>query len=201
MKTLPLAPLATLATAALLVIAGCSPYQVRINKTEGLMLPNARSFRVNYDVHDDQGKSITDEIMRSEIERWYQFTEMAHRARYAFEDLDYRFVYDPGVPADFVVDVGFSAFYSEKITEEQLWSQRPATLLVGRKNPDGTYTHVVVLSVLAKNPRVTSDELVVVWEGRGTLTDENPDARLAGYPIMVELLKSYPLAPLPAPSR
>ena len=181
-------------TVVALAGAGCSPYRTRIIQAQGIELPRRQVFRVNYQIHDPDGKNITDEIMRTDLARWEQFMEMCDRTRAAFEELGYKPVFDNYQPVDFVADVGFSAFYSAKVTEQNIWDQAPATLLCGATHPNGMFTHFVLLRVLAKNPRVTSSDLVNVWEGRGTLTDENPDVRLAGFPILVELLRSFPLA-------
>jgi hypothetical protein len=156
-------------------------------------LPGLRTFRINYDVHDDMGNNITEEIMKSETERWFMFAEMCDKAKEAFKEKGYQWVYDPYVKSDFIVDVCFSAFYSETITEEEMLDQKPATFLVGRKEGEEK-THLVFLTVLAYDPELESKDLVVLWEGRGALTDPYDDARDASFPIMVELLMDFPRA-------
>lgn len=174
-------------------MSGCSPYKTMITRAEGLRFPGTQAFRINYKVHDDGGKDITQEIMENELELWYLFCEMTKRAQVAFEEKGYQLVYDDSDAADFTVDVGFSGFYSTKATDEELWQQKPASILFGLRDGE-RYTHIVILSVLAYDPKLGSEEMVVLWEGRGTLADEHDNPRVAGFPIMVELLKDFPEA-------
>jgi hypothetical protein len=194
--TAPRLHLAGVGLAVLCLLAACSPYRTHITRAEGLEFPDLYRFRVNYDVHDPEGVSLTDEIMNDDLERWLLFVEICDRARVAFEELGYQWVYDPNDPVDFVVDVGFSAFYPEKIDYERLTSQPPATLLVGSKDGDD-YTHLIVMTALARNPNLAADDYVVLWEGRGTCVDQNDDSRIASFPIMVELLEDMPQAVKP----
>ncbi len=175
------------------LLTGCSPYKTRVKRNPGIEMPGQRRFRINYDIHDPDGKSITDEIMQDDIDRWILFAEMCDRAKVAFEELGYEHVYDPGAPADFVVDVGFSSFYSDTITDKQLWNQQPATLLVGGRKGD-MFVHLVTLSALSHDPALSSDDYVVLWDGRGTCVDESDDIRYVAFPIMVELLEDFPEA-------
>ena len=188
--------IASAGMATLCLLAACAPYRTQIMRAEGLEFPALYRFRINYDIHDPDGQSITDEIMNDDLERWLLFVEMCDRARVAMEERGYKWVYDPNERVDFVLDVAFSAFYTEKLDYERLISQPPATLLVGSKNGD-EYTHVVVLSAMARNPNLASDDYVVLWEGRGTSTDGNDTPRVAAFPIMVELLKEFPEAERP----
>ncbi len=176
--------------AGLVLLGGCSPYKTVIKQAEGLKFPGMYRFRINYVVHDDAGKEITDEIMNDETELWFLFCEMCDRAKVALEEKGYQWVFDPKEPADFTVDVGFSGFYSSKATEEEMWNQKPATILVGLKKEEA-FTHMIILSVLAYDPKLGSEEMVVLWEGRGTMTDSYEDPRIAGFPIMVELMKKF----------
>ena len=173
----------------------CSIVDTHITKSNKVRLPGKRTFRVNYKIHDPDGNDITEEIMSDELDRWMLFIEACSRATVAFEELGYELVYDPDVPADFIVDVGFSAFYSNKITEDQMLNQPPATLLMGMKDDD-FYYHYAVLSILAKDPTLDSDEFVVVWEGKGIYKSLSDDITEAQFPIMTELLEEYPEANL-----
>jgi hypothetical protein len=194
--TIPRLHIAAAGMAVLCLLAACAPYRTHITRTEGLEFPALYRFRINYDIHDPDGQSITVEIMNDDLERWLLFVEMCDRARVAMEERGYKWVYDPNERVDFIVDVAFSAFYTEKLEYDRLINQPPATLLVGSKDGD-TYTHVVVLTALARNPNLAADDYVVLWEGRGTSSDENDTPRVAGFPIMVELLKEFPHAQRP----
>jgi len=173
----------------------CSIVDTHVTKSNKVRLPGKRTFRVNYKIHDPDGNDITEEIMSDELDRWMLFIEACSRATVAFEELGYELIYDPDVPADFIVDVGFSAFYSDKITKEQMLDQPPATLLMGMKD-DKFYYHYAVLSILAKDPSLDSDEFVVVWEGKGIFKSMSDDITEAQFPIMTELLEEYPEANL-----
>ena len=177
------------------VFSSCSIVDSQITKSSNVKLQGKRTFRVNYKIHDPDGKDITEEIMSDDIDRWMLFIEACSRATVAFEELGYELVYDPDVPADFIVDVGFSAFYSDKITKKQMLDQPPATLLMGMKD-DKYFYHYAVLTILAKDPNLESDEFVVVWEGKGIYKSESDDITQAQFPIMTELLKEYPEADL-----
>jgi hypothetical protein len=174
-------------------LSGCSPYITSFKKAEGIDFPGYKRFRINYSVHDDAGNNITDEIMKSETDRWFMFAEVCDRTKVAFAEKGYEYIYDPTVSTDFMVDVCFSAFYSDKITEEEMMKQKPATFLVGRKEEEAK-THMVILSVLAYDPELESKDLVVLWEGRGALKDPEDNVRSASFPIMVELLLDFPTA-------
>lgn len=174
------------------LLAGCAS-NIAIKETPGVQLPGRTSFRMNYAVHDPDGKVITDEVMENELERWLLFTELAGAVRAAFEDRGYRWVYDPLEPADFVVDVGFSAFYSEKVTREQMERQRPATLMVGGVK-DGRYLHMVVISVLARPPERAKEGLITVWEARGIRESTSPDVRVVAFPLIAEIVERFPRA-------
>ena len=177
------------------IFSSCSVVDSHVTKSSTVKLPGKRTFRVNYKIHDPDGKDITEEIMNDDIDRWMLFIEACSRATVAFEELGYELIYDPDIPADFIVDVGFSAFYSDKITKEQMLDQPPATLLMGMKD-DKYFYHYAVLTILAKDPSLDSDEFVVVWEGKGIFKSESDDITQAQFPIMTELLKKYPEADL-----
>ncbi|RLD12128.1 MAG: hypothetical protein DRI44_01715 [Chlamydiae bacterium] len=177
------------------VLSSCSIVDTHVTKSSKVKLPGKHTFRINYKIHDPDGKDITDEIMSDDINHWMLFIEACNRAKVAFEELGYQLVYDPDVPADFIVDVGFSAFYSDKITEKQMLNQPPATLLMGRKD-DKYFYHYAVLTILAKDPSLESDEFAVVWEGKGICKLETDDITQAQFPIMTELLDDFPEADL-----
>ena len=174
-------------------LASCSIVDTHVAKSDNVKLPGKQTFRINYKIHDPDGEDITEEIMSDDIDRWMLFIGACDRAKIAFEELGYELIYDPGVPADFIVDVGFSAWYSDKITKEQMLSQKPATLLMGMKD-DKYFYHYAVLSILSKDPSLDSDEFVVVWEGKGICKLETDDITQAQFPIMTELLEEYPEA-------
>ena len=179
----------------LLLLSSCSIVDKNIKRSQNVELKGRRTFRINYIIHDDKGEDITDEIMKSELDRWLLFVEACDRAKVAFEELGYELVYDPGKPADFIVDIGFSAFYSDKITEDQMLSQPPATFLIGKKDDEFFY-HYAVLTILARDPSLSSDEYVVIWEGKGICKMVTDDIREAEFTIMTELLEDYPNADL-----
>ena len=173
--------------------SSCSLVDKRIVRNRKIQLPGKKTFRINYKIHDPEGNDITDEIMKDDLDRWLLFVEACDRAKFAFEELGYELVTDPDVPVDFIVDVGFSAFYSDKITEEQMYNQPPATLLMGRKD-DKYFYHYAVLTILTKDPSLDSDEYVVVWEGKGVFKSPSDDIREAEFPIMEDLLNEFPEA-------
>jgi len=175
------------------LLAGCAAHTIRVVQTPGLELPGRYKFRMNFTVHDPDGKAITDEIMETELERWLLFTEMTGAARAAFEDRGYVWVYDPLEPADFMVDVCFTAFYSEKMTREKMERQKPASLMVGGIK-DGTYLHMVVISVLTRPPGLTAEGFVTVWEGRGIAESKHADVRIAGFPLIADIVSRFPRA-------
>ena len=177
------------------IFSSCSIVDTHVTKSSKVKLPGKHTFRVNYKIHDPEGIDITEEIMSDELDRWMLFIEACSRATVAFEELGYELVYDPDVPADFIVDVGFSAFYSDKITKDQMLNQAPATLLMGLKD-DKFYYHYAVLTILAKDPTLDSDEFVVVWEGKGIFKSISDDITEAQFPIMTELLEENPEADL-----
>jgi len=180
-------------TLIIAALPSCSIVDTKVSKSEKIKLPGKRTFRINYKIHDPDGKDITEEIMDDDVDRWFLFIDGCDRAKVAFEELGYELIYDPDVPADFIVDIGFSAFYSDKITEEQMLNQPPATLLMGRKDDEFFY-HYAVLTILAKDPALASDEFVVVWEGKGICKLVTNDITQAQFPIMTELLEDYPEA-------
>ena len=173
--------------------SACSFVDRHIVKNPKVKLPGKKTFRVNYKIHDPDGNDITEEIMNNDLDRWLLFIEACNRAKVAFEELGYEIVYDPDVPVDFIVDVGFSAFYSDKITKDEMLNQPPATLLMGMKD-DKYYYHYATLTVLTKDPSLESDEYVVVWEGKGIFKSESDDIKQAEFPIMTDLLEEFPKA-------
>ncbi|MCX7847351.1 MAG: hypothetical protein N2595_04920 [bacterium] len=176
-----------------IVLSGCATRQVFVKTSPGIELAGRATFRMNYAVHDPEGKVITDEVMETELERWLLFTEMAGAVRACFEDRGYEWVYDPVQPADFVVDVGFTAFYSEKVTREEMERQRAATLMVGGVR-DGRYLHMVVIRVMARAPGSGAEGFVTVWEGRGIAESKEADVRVAGFPLIAEIVGRFPRA-------
>lgn len=178
-----------------LAFSSCSFVDKRVVKNRKVKLPSKKTFRINYKIHDPDGNDITDEIMKTDLDRWMLFVESCNRAKVAFEELGYELIYDPDVPADFIVDVGFSAFYSDKISEEEMYNQPPATLLMGMKDDDFFY-HYAVLTILTKDPKLSSDEFIVVWEGKGVFKSESDDIRDAEFTIMTDLLEEFPEADL-----
>lgn len=182
-----------LCAALLGVLAGCATPHISVTQTPGLELPGRYKFRMNFTMHDPDGKAITDEIMETDLNRWLLFTEMTGAARASFEDRGYVWVYDPLEPADFIVDVGFTAFYSEKVTREQMERQKPASLMAGGIK-DGTYVHMVVISVLTRPPGLSSEGFVTVWEGRGIVESKSPDVRVAGFPLIADIVDRFPKA-------
>jgi len=177
------------------LLSSCSIVDTNVTKSNNVKLPGKHTFRINYKIHGPDGEDITEEIMSDDIDRWMLFIGACDRAKVAFEELGYKLIYDPGVPADFIVDIGFSAWYSDKITKEQMLDQPPATLLMGMKD-DKYFYHYAVLSILSKDPSLNSDEFVVVWEGKGICKLETDDITQAQFPIMTELLEEYPQADL-----
>lgn len=175
------------------LLAGCAAQHISVMQTPGLELPGRYKFRMNFTVHDPEGKAITDEIMDTDLNRWLLFTEMTGAARASFEDHGYVWVYDPLEPADFIVDVGFTAFYTEKITREQMERQKPASLMVGSVQSN-TYLHMVVISVLTRPPGLASEGFVTFWEGRGIVENTNPDVRVAGFPLIADIVSRFPEA-------
>ncbi len=176
-----------------LLLAGCASHMVTVVQAPGLELPGRYKFRMNYTVHDPDGKAITDEIMETDLNRWLLFTEMTGAARASFEDRGYVWVYDPLEPADFIVDVGFTAFYSEKMTHEEMQNQKPASLMVGAVK-GGTYSHMVVISVLTRPPGLAAEGFVTFWEGRGIVDSSDADVRMAGFPLIADIVNRFPPA-------
>jgi len=159
---------------ALLFLTACSPFRISVQTAPGIVIPGYKTFRVNRNIQDDKGNDITQEIMESELERWFLFMEMYNCVKGTFENKGYRYVDNPAEKADFVVDVCFSAFYAENLNEKRLWDQPPATFLVSRKSGD-LFTHFVILSVLSYDPSLGSDEFAVLWEGKASVTDDFPE--------------------------
>jgi len=178
------------ATLALL-LAGCGTMNVAVTESPGMHLAGRYKFRMNFDVHDPDGKKITEEIMQNDLDRWYQFMELVSATRASLEDRGYQWVNDPTEPADFVVDMCFTAFYSDKLTEERMNTQKLATFLVGRKTGD-TYEHLVVIAALARDPKLQSSDYVTIWEGRATAQDDKQDARLWALPLIGDIVTAFP---------
>ncbi len=181
-----------IAGAALAVLLpGCGTMNVTVTEAPGIQLAGRYKFRMNFDVHDPDGKKITEEIMQSDLERWYQFMELVSATRASLEDRGYQWVNDPTDPADFVVDMCFTAFYSDKLDEERMKTQKLATFLVGRKTGD-IYSHMVVIAALARDPQLKSSDYLTIWEGRAMVQDNQQDARLWALPLIGDIVEAFP---------
>ncbi len=189
----------------LFLLTGCSPFKVSVQTAPGITIPGYKTFRVNRSVLDDKGNDITQEIMNSELERWFLFMEMYNCVKGTFENKGYRYVDNPAERADFLVEVCFSAFYSENLDEKRMWNQPPATFLVSRKSGD-LYTHFVILSILSHDPSLGSDKFAVPWEGRASVVDNFPEIPeensepgkpvipLSGFALIEKLAELFPNA-------
>ncbi len=180
------------------LLAGCGTMNVAVTKAPGIQLAGRYKFSVNFDVHDPDGKKITEEIMQNDLERWYQFMELVSATRASFEDRGYQWVSDPTEPADFVVDMCFTAFYSATLDEERMNTQKLATFLVGRKTGD-IYQHLVVIAALGRDPKLKSSDYVTIWEGRATAQDDQEDARLWALPLIGDIVEAFPEVEVRAP--
>jgi len=188
-----------------LFLTGCSPFRISIQTAPGIVIPGYRSFRVNRSIQDDKGNDITQEIMENELDRWFLFMEMYSCVKGTFINKGYKYVDNPAEKADFVVDVCFSAFYADELSEEKMWNQQPATFLISRKFED-FFTHFVILSVLSYDPSLGSDEFAVLWEGKGSVTDgfseipkegpnsDQPVIPITGFTLIEMLADGFPNA-------
>jgi hypothetical protein len=172
-------------------LAGCGTMNVAVTEAPGMQLAGRYKFRMNFDVHDPDGAKITEEIMQNDLDHWYQFMELVSATRASLEDRGYQWVSDPTEPADFVVDMCFTAFYSDTLDEERMKTQKLATFLVGRKTDD-TYQHLVVIAALARDPQLKSVDYVTIWEGRATAQDSQQDARLWALPLIGDIVAAFP---------
>jgi len=191
--------------ATILFLTGCSPFKISTRTAPGIVIPGYKSFRVNRSIQDDKGNDITQEIMESELDRWFLFMEMYSCVKGTFINKGYKYVDNPAEKADFVVDVCFSAFYAKNISEEKMWNQQPATFLISRKF-EGLFTHFVILSVLSYDPSLGSDEFAVLWEGKGLVSDgfseipkkgpnsDKPVIPVAGFALIEKLADEFPNA-------
>ena len=189
----------------ILFLTGCSPFKISIQTAPGIVIPGYKSFRVNRSIQDDKGNDITQEIMENELDRWFLFMEMYSCVKGTFINKGYKYVDNPAEKADFVVDVCFSAFYAEDLSEEEMWDQQPATFLVSRKFED-FFTHFVILSVLSYDPSLGSDEFAVLWEGKGSVSDgfseipeegsdsDKPVIPITGFTLIEMLADGFPNA-------
>ena len=178
--------------AAALALAACSPFKITVKETPGVKMPGRYKFRMNYVVHDDKGRNITDEIMEKHLEKWLLFTELSGAVRASLEDRGYVGIDSPTEPVDFIVDVCFSAFYSNKVKEEDMVKMPSATLLAGASHTNSTYTHMVVVTAAARAPQTTSNKMVTLWEARGIATDKNADLRLCAFPMVANMIAKFP---------
>jgi hypothetical protein len=180
------------AVLAAVALGACAPYSIAVKETPGLDMPGKFKFRMNYNVHDDLGRNITDEIMTKHLDHWLTFTELSGAVRATLEDRGYQWMSDPTEPADFIMDVCFTAFYFDKVTDEQLREMKPATLLAGRSGKNGTFTHMIVITASARAPELASDKWVTLWEARGIATDKNADIRMSGFPMVADMITRFP---------
>lgn len=178
--------------ASMSVLCGCSPHSTIIMENEDIELPRRLTYRMSYDIVDPNGKVITQEIFENDTENWFIFTEFCKEFQKQLSERGYRFIYDPGRRSDFVVQVGFSAFYSEKISREKMIEQPFATLMVGRQLDDNQFEHIVAMEVLARNPSLSSDEFVVFWKGKTITSSERQDVRYSGLEMIKELVDEFP---------
>jgi hypothetical protein len=119
--------------------------------------------------------------------------ELVVATRASFEDRGYLCVNDPTEPADFVVDVCFTSFYSDTLDEERMQAQKLATFLIGRKR-DTQYEHLMVVAVLARDPNLKTDDFITVWEGRAGARSATTDARLWALPLIGNIVAQFPKA-------
>ena len=61
---------------SLAVLCGCSASNVRITKSERYTFQPRPRFRINYNVMNDRGENITQEILTNNPEEWLLFTEI-----------------------------------------------------------------------------------------------------------------------------
>jgi len=161
-------------------------------QNEDIELPRRLTYRMSYDIVDPNGKVITEEIFDNDTENWYIFTEFCKEFQTQLSARGYRFIYDPGRQSDFIVQVGFSAFYSDKISREKMMQQPFATLMVGRQLGENQFEHIVAMEILAKNPSLSSDEFVVYWKGKTITSSQRRDVRYSGLDMITELVDEFP---------
>lgn len=181
---------------ALLALMGCSYGTTRISSQfEASRFQPRPRFRINDKVLNDKGENITQEIINNNLEEWQLFTEIREKVRYVMEDDDegknYICVNDPYEEVSFVVDIGFSAFYQKRVSEDDLWRLPNATLLPGCDKED-TKVHYLRISMLAPLPGL--EGFAELWKGEIVLEDDNPNISVPSLLMIEEVLKSFPAA-------
>ena len=74
-----------LCVVALFTLLGCSYGNVRITKSERYTFQPRPRFRINYNVMNDRGENITQEILTNNPEEWLLFTEICDKVKYVLE--------------------------------------------------------------------------------------------------------------------
>lgn len=178
----------------LMTMAGCAPSRTVVTYNRDIELPQRESFRMSYEIVDPDGKPITREIFEDDIDTWFIFSEFCKEFEEQLRERGYRFVFDPGAPADFIVQIGFSAFYSPTATRERVREQPFATLMVGRvwEGEITQYEHVVAMEALARAPGLDADDFVVYWRARTYRIGEDRDVRFYGLDMIEEIVSRFP---------
>ena len=184
---------ALLLIASLIVLTGCAAGNVKITKSERYTFQPRPRFRINYNVINDRGENITQEILTNNPEEWLLFTELCDKVKYVLEgdDKGYICVNDPYEEVSFVVDLGFSAFYQKRVTEDMLWDLPTATLLPGCDKGE-TKVHYISITMLAPLPGL--EGLAELWRGEMTLEDKNENISIPSLVMIEEILKKFPKA-------
>lgn len=178
---------------ALFTLLGCSYGNVRITKSERYTFQPRPRFRINYNVTNDRGENITQEILTNNPEEWLLFTEICDKVKFVLEDEDkgYICVNDPYEEVSFVVDISFSAFYQKRVTEEMLWNLPTATLLPGCDKGE-TRVHYLSITMLAPLPGLNG--LAELWRGETILEDQNENISIPSLPMIEDILDNFPKA-------
>ena len=178
---------------SLIVLMGCAASNVKITKSERYTFQPRPRFRINYNIMNDRGENITQEIITNNAEEWLLFTEICDKVKFVLEDDDkgYVCVNDPYESVSFVVDIGFSAFYQKRVTEDMLWNLPTATLLPGCDKGD-TRVHYLSITMLAPLPGL--EGLAELWRGETTLEDENENIRIPSLLMIEDILENFPKA-------
>ncbi|MBR5900997.1 hypothetical protein IKZ40_01475 [bacterium] len=178
---------------ALFTLLGCSYGNVKITKSERYTFQPRPRFRINYNVINDKGENITQEVINNNSDEWLIFTEICDKVKYVLESSEkgYICVNDPYEEVSFIVDIGFSAFYQKRVTEEMLWNLPTATLLPGCDKGE-TRVHYLSITMLAPLPGL--EGLAELWRGETVLEDENEDITVASMTMIEDILKKFPKA-------
>jgi hypothetical protein len=178
---------------SLIVLSGCAAGNVRITKSERYTFQPRPRFRINYNIINDKGENITQEIINNNSEEWLIFTEICDKVKYVMESdkKGYIAVNDPYEEVSFVVDIGFSAFYQKRVTEDMLWNLPTATLLPGCDKGE-TRVHYLSITMLAPLPGL--EGLAELWRGETILEDENEDITVPSMTMIEEILQKFPKA-------